>query len=419
MPLSCFRYGIFAGMEKPAPGLDSPLSARTPVEAALAALESHFMVALLINSQAALLIAANAAGRELFPALQSGQPLPLDAAMPAVRDLRGLVEAGESSSQAISLIFWTVKGPVSFVCRVEAAGEDKDAPLFLVVGCRDAGDAADPSDVIASQIRGVHEPQGAAAPPADPGNSPAEPALQVAAAAPEPQGLDLAKLAHELKTPISAIAAAAEIMKEGRFGDIGNARYAGYISDIHDSARHALVLIERMLNQRVGAGFSREPDLRIQRLDLVALVDSCLSALAPVAEARGLSLQAQHRDPQVVVSADATALRQIVLNLISNAIKFTSDGGAITIETVAKGEHGPEVSVYDTGAGMTATEIAEALKPEPLDIGDRRLGGGLGLGLPLSRTLAEAMGASLSIDSVKARGTRVILRFGAGPPAAI
>ena len=223
--------------------------------------------------------------------------------------------------------------------------------------------------------------------------------------------IDLAKLAHELKTPLSAISAASEIMKEGRFGQIENQRYAGYIADIHESARHALDLIERMLNRRSDAASARTSHFKFEKIGLDDLVEICMSTLRPLASAKGLTLSAQRAAMPAVVTADATALKQIVLNLIMNSIKFTPAGGLITLATDGSRQGAAALTVEDTGPGMTATAIIEAMRPLPLDIPTARDGGGFGFGLPMSRALAEAMGAQLAIDSLPGRGTRVTLTF--------
>jgi signal transduction histidine kinase len=226
-----------------------------------------------------------------------------------------------------------------------------------------------------------------------------------------PSGIDLAKLAHELKTPLSAIAAASEIMKEGRFGDIGNERYAGYIADIHASARHALDLVERMLHRR-GEGVSpKTADMRWEDIALDAFAGACLSTVRPLAAAKSLSISERHAVPPARITADATTLKQIVLNLIANAIKFTPPGGTILVSTSMNGSGSAVLVVEDTGPGMSEQAIAEALQPVPAEVPQMREGGGLGLGLPMTRALAEALGATLSIDCPPGGGTRATVTF--------
>ena len=394
--------------------------ARSASDSARAALEAWLGAAFLIEPKAAVLVAANAAGKDYFPA-DAGNPLVLDSAMPAVRTLRAVAQSGAMPADPVPLVFWTTQGILRFTGRIEPVkgAEGQDFLLVKMIECRGAT-AADPPVL----------PGEAAVPENKPSNSEAASgAMADLDARPDATGqnlisaeiplIELAKLAHELKTPLSAISAASEIMKEGRFGQIENQRYAGYIADIHESARHALDLIERMLNQRSDAAAARTTAFKFEMLNLDDLVEICMSTLRPLASARGLSIEAQRAAMPVMVTADATALKQIVLNLIMNSIKFTPAGGLITLATVGSPEGAAALTVEDTGPGMTATAIIEAMQPLPLDFLGPRDGGGFGLGLPMSRALAEAMGAQLAIDSMPGRGTRVILTFPTGAPLAI
>jgi two-component system cell cycle sensor histidine kinase PleC len=219
----------------------------------------------------------------------------------------------------------------------------------------------------------------------------------------------VSKLAHELRTPLSAIAAAAEIMKDQRFGDIGNARYLGYTSDIHDNARHALALINRLLGGEPeledGAG------LQPAEIDLNALAESSVSAIRPLAEDAGLKLTHEFHGRLPHVTADATTVKQILFNLLSNAIKFTPRGGDVRVVTGLGFDRSVFVAVQDTGTGMSGEAIEAALKAEVPANPQRKEAGGHGIGLPLARSLAEANGARLEIDSALSEGTAVALVF--------
>jgi signal transduction histidine kinase len=306
--------------------------------------------------------------------------------MPAVRTLRAVAQSGAVPADPVPLVFWTAQGICRFSGQIERM-KGTDGPTLLLVKM--------------IECRGATAEEAASGAVADLGAGPGNEIPQI----------DLAKLAHELKTPLSAISAASEIMKEGRFGQIENQRYAGYIADIHESARHALDLIERMLNRRSDAASARTSDFKFEKIGLDDLVEICMSTLRPLASAKGLTLSAQRAAMPAVVTADATALKQIVLNLIMNSIKFTPAGGLITLATDGSRQGAAALTVEDTGPGMTATAIIEAMRPLPLDIPTARDGGGFGFGLPMSRALAEAMGAQLAIDSLPGRGTRVTLTF--------
>ncbi|MFN3623884.1 MAG: sensor histidine kinase, partial [Hyphomicrobium sp.] len=224
------------------------------------------------------------------------------------------------------------------------------------------------------------------------------------------RGAQVSRLAHELRTPLSAIAAAAEIMKDERFGSIENERYRSYTSDIHDNARHALALINRLL----GGEAANEAEHRFEAtdLDLNALAESSVSAVRPLAEEAGLKLTSEFHGQLPRVKADATTVRQILFNLLSNAIKFTARGGDVRVVTGLGFDRSVFVAVQDTGVGMSAEAIATALQAEVPSAPQRKeTGGGHGIGLPLARSLAQSNGARLEIDSKIGEGTAVALVF--------
>lgn len=402
-------------------------------DAVRALLDAWPDAALVFDPKSATLITANPAGQALFPHL----PTTLDGAMPAVRALREIARSGREDAKDIPLVFWTATGLEARACDVSRIERTAPQSLLLVRTQPSNTRIAPPQPHTASpaprcdqdtlrdiagkirdgQKRFIAPTTPPAAQPEEKPSTP--PASETPLASDNPTGLDLAKLAHELKTPVSAIAAASEVMKEGRFGPIENERYAAYIDGIHASARHALDLIERMLDCRNEPTGQRSPTLSFESIDLDAFVSACVAAIEPLASAKGVSLSSRRAATSATVKADRTALKQIVLNLLTNAIKFTPSGGSITVATVGSRRGAAAFTVEDTGPGMTAVAVADALRPVPLDVPNMRDGGGLGLGLPLSRALAEANGAALSIDSAPGRGTRVTVSFPGGPLVAI
>lgn len=231
----------------------------------------------------------------------------------------------------------------------------------------------------------------------------AEPQHRAAA----PDARTLSKVAHELKTPLSAIVAAAEIMRDERLGSMGNDRYLGYASDIHDSARHALDVINAMLT-----GTSHEVR-RIETIDLNDLAATAVSAMQPLAATRAITLELDSEESRLDVRGDATALRQIIFNLVSNSLKFTPKGGDVRVVTGYLANGSAFFVVRDTGEGMSEEEIARAFYGEEIAARPRR-GGGYGIGLPMVRHLAEQMGASIDVDSAPGRGTVVLIAFPSG-----
>ncbi len=219
----------------------------------------------------------------------------------------------------------------------------------------------------------------------------------------EDKATAVSKLAHELKTPLSAIVLAAEIMKDQRFGEMGNERYRNYTTDIHDNARHALEVINRLLGD--GAPKGAEAGLQPAELDLNGVAESSVSGMRPLAEAAGLKLvqELHSRLPRII--ADAMSVKQILFNLLANAIKFTEEDGEVRVVTGLGFDRSVFIAVQDTGPGMSAEEIARALDAEAPPRPERKeAGGGLGIGLPLALSLAKANGARLEIELYARRG---------------
>lgn len=258
---------------------------------------------------------------------------------------------------------------------------------------------------IARRIREGQAERAAARASVQPAPPPSEPpsALEL------PNGLAMSKLAHELRTPLSAIVAAAEIMRDERFGPIGSQQYRGYSADIHDSARHALAVINSMIGHPEPGGNTKPQ--QFAEIDINALVERTVSVMLPLAEQARLALPIAlyPRLPHVI--ADATSIRQILLNVLTNAVKFTAPGGEVLISTHYVLDGPVRIEVCDTGAGMSEAAIRSSLDPlHPPEPGPRAEGG-LGLGLPLVRELAAANGAEISIESAEGKGTSVTLLF--------
>ncbi len=222
---------------------------------------------------------------------------------------------------------------------------------------------------------------------------------------------DVARLAHELKTPLTAIAAAAEIMRDERLGTMGNARYLGYAADVHDSAHHALAVIAKMLGREPDAV---DDDNRIGLIDLNALAVRTISTLQPLAEERRLTLAFDAEDATPIVTASATALRQILINLVTNALKFTPPGGDVRVVTGYLDTGAAFLVVRDTGVGIDL-EIAERALSGVTANDElphrQRAGGGYGIGLPVVVRLVRELGGDIEIDSAAGRGTVVLVSF--------
>lgn len=228
-----------------------------------------------------------------------------------------------------------------------------------------------------------------------------------------PAAQHLARLAHELRTPLSAIVAAAEIMRDERFGPIGDSRYRDYASGIYDGAHHALGVIDAMLGASSTSG--RDADsIAFAQLDLNALAGQVSASVHALLEAAGLDIE-QHLEPRLPnIVADPVTVRQMLLNLVTNAMRATPAGGSITIATTYDLAGPVHLSVSDTGTGMSEPEITRALDPTRQSDFEPRPSGGLGLGYPLILRLADLNGASVAITSKAGHGTTVTITFAPG-----
>ena len=220
----------------------------------------------------------------------------------------------------------------------------------------------------------------------------------------------LAHMSHELRTPLNAIIGFAEVMRLELLGPLGRARYREYISDIHQSGQHLLSLIDDVLDMsRIEAG---RFELHEQPVDLAATSDGALTLVRPVAERSGVSLLANEASLQALLHADERALKQMLVNLLTNAIRFTPTGGTVRLAARLNAEGELEVAVADTGVGMTPREIEDSILPfVQVDSRLARRTPGSGLGLPITKRLIEMHGGRLALESAPDRGTTATLYF--------
>jgi PAS domain S-box-containing protein len=226
----------------------------------------------------------------------------------------------------------------------------------------------------------------------------------------------LAKISHEIRTPLNTVLGFSEVMMEEQFGALGNERYREYVRDIHAAGGHLVSLINDLLDlSKIEAG---KLDLTFASVNLNSLVQQCVALMQPQANRERIIIRTSLAPNLPPLVADARSIRQIVLNLLSNSIKFTGAGGQVIVSTAA-GERGAVLRVRDTGVGMSEKEIEAALEPfRQLATSTRWGSGGTGLGLPLTKALAEANGASFAIQSARNAGTLVEIAFSAAAVAA-
>ena len=220
----------------------------------------------------------------------------------------------------------------------------------------------------------------------------------------------LAKISHEIRTPLNAMIGFSEVMMQERFGPIGNERYKQYLQDIHSSGGHVISLLNDLLDlSKIEAG---KLELNFADIDLNDLTQQCVAMMQPQAIRERIIIRTSlpHDLPQV--TADSRSVRQIVLNLLSNSIKFTGAGGQVIVSTAVSDERDVVLRVRDTGVGMSEQDLAVAMEPfRQLATSSRWGSGGTGLGLPLTKALAEANRARFKIRSGVNAGTLVEVAF--------
>jgi PAS domain S-box-containing protein len=223
----------------------------------------------------------------------------------------------------------------------------------------------------------------------------------------------LARISHEIRTPLNAIIGFSELMTEERFGPVGNERYQAYLKDIHTSGSHVISLINDLLDlAKIEAG---KLDLTFEGVALNEITQQCVAIMQPQANRERIIIRTSLSPKLPQVLADARSVRQIVLNLLSNSIKYTGAGGQVIVSTAIADDGGVVLHVRDSGAGMSEAEIAIALEPfRQLATSPHSAAGGTGLGLPVSKALAEANHAMLTISSAPNAGTLVDVTF---PPS--
>ena len=220
----------------------------------------------------------------------------------------------------------------------------------------------------------------------------------------------LAKVSHEIRTPLNAIIGFAEVMLGERFGPIGNDRYRDYLKDIHASGGHLLSLINDLLDlSKIEAG---KLELTFTSVTLNDLTQQCVAIMQPQASRERILIRTSLSPALPQIVADARSVRQIVLNLLSNSIKFTGAGGQVIVSTALNDDGEVMLRVRDTGVGMSEKDLATALEPfRQIATSAPGRSGGTGLGLPLTKALAEANRARFHITSAPKAGTLVEIAF--------
>ena len=225
----------------------------------------------------------------------------------------------------------------------------------------------------------------------------------------------LANMSHELKTPLNAMIGFSQIIAQQMLGPIGRAEYASYARDIHDSSQNLLAIINDILDvSKLGAGTM---SLHVGEIDPAQALASCCRLVQARADAAGVTLSADVPPQPLTILADERVVKQILLNLLSNAVKFTPSGGRVAAKVEAAATGGTVFTIADTGIGIAPEHLEAVFQPfAQVDASMARRADGAGLGLSLSRGLAELHGGQLTLQSQVGKGTTVRVELPLRPP---
>ncbi len=220
----------------------------------------------------------------------------------------------------------------------------------------------------------------------------------------------LARVSHEIRTPLNAIIGFSDMMASEHFGPVGHPRYIEYAGDIGRSGRHVLDIVNDLLDiSKIEAG---EMDLDFGSVEINDAVSEAVSLVQPQANSQRVIIRTSLSAAVPSVVADSRSIKQIALNILANAIRFTPSGGQIVVSTSYEPNGSVILRIRDTGVGMTRVELDQAMKPfRQVTTGGRKRGDGTGLGLPLTKAMAEANRAQFAITSAPNEGTLVEISF--------
>jgi PAS domain S-box-containing protein len=220
----------------------------------------------------------------------------------------------------------------------------------------------------------------------------------------------LANMSHELRTPLNAVIGFAEIIKDEMFGPAGRPEYVEYARDIHDSGRLLLELINDILDMsKIEAG---KKELQDSVIDIGRVALSSVRLVHPRAELGCVAIEVDLPPDLPAVRAEELSMKQIVTNLLTNAVKFTPEGGKVLLSAKVEADGQIAMSVADTGIGIAAEDMDKALAPfGQIESSLSNKTQGTGLGLPLVKALVHLHGGTLTLDSTRGSGTTVTIRL--------
>lgn len=221
----------------------------------------------------------------------------------------------------------------------------------------------------------------------------------------------LANMSHELRTPLNAVIGFSEMMIKETFGPLGSDKYAEYLSDIHLSARHLLEIINEVLDMsKIEAG---RVELDEREVDIVSLMKTVARIATSRTFSSDLSVKVDIEEGFPRLYSDPRLMRQILINLVTNAVKYSPNGGVITISGNDKADVGVDIIVSDQGMGIPDNKIDDVMEPfgqvhDPVKSSPYQ---GTGLGLPLAKAMTEMHDGKLTLQSTEGTGTTVTMSF--------
>lgn len=220
----------------------------------------------------------------------------------------------------------------------------------------------------------------------------------------------LARISHEIRTPLNAIIGFSELMVDEKFGPVANDRYRDYLRDINRSGNHVLDLVNDLLDiSKIEAG---QQEMAYEAVSLNDTLAETVAMMQPQANRERVIIRSSFASRLPEVVADLRSVRQIALNILSNAVRYTQAGGQVIVSTAYEISGDVVMRVRDTGIGMSQSEIEQALKPfKQINALKRGRGDGTGLGLPLTKAMVEANRARFTINSTPGEGTLVEVAF--------
>lgn len=221
----------------------------------------------------------------------------------------------------------------------------------------------------------------------------------------------LANMSHELRTPLNAIIGFSELMIKETFGTIGSAKYKEYLNDVHMSAEHLLEIINEVLDMsKIEAG---RIELSEEEINLYELIESVIRMTASKVFASDIQIRLESGSQIPNIRADRRLIRQVIINILTNAIKFSKEKGCIHVNLTLTPDEDMLITIRDEGIGIQQDKIEHVLEPfgQVTDSHERRGsdGQGTGLGLPLAKAMVELHGGILKLESEYGSGTTVYI----------